>query len=132
MPRLIPTAFAVALLALVPAAAHAQPASPPAAHAAQGAGDDQYSDPFTGSDGGGSNQDSSGSGSSGDSEPPTSSSGSGSAPAPAVASAPSAPATSASGEAGELPHTGLDAGPLALTGGVLLLGGAALRRRVRA
>jgi LPXTG-motif cell wall-anchored protein len=132
MPRLIATLIAVALLVLVPAAAHAQPASPPVAHAAQGAGDDQYSDPFTGSDGGGSNQGSSGSGSSGSSGSSSGSSGSGSPAAPVVAAAPSAPATNASGAADQLPRTGLDAGPLALAGVALLLGGAALRRRVDA
>jgi LPXTG-motif cell wall-anchored protein len=129
MPRLIATVIAMALLVLVPAAAHAQSAPVPTAHAAQGAGDDQYSDPFTGSDGGGSDQGSSGSGSNGSAGSSAGSSGSESAPAPAAASSPEAtPAVSSD----ELPRTGLDAVPLALAGGVLLVGGVALRRRLAA
>jgi LPXTG-motif cell wall-anchored protein len=128
MPRLIATLLAVALLVFVPAVAHAQPASSPSAHAAQGAGDDQYSDPFTGSD-----QGSSDSGSNGSSGSPSGSSDAGSAPAPAAAApASSAAPTTAAAPGDELPRTGLDAGALALAGGALLLGGVALRRRVAA
>ena len=97
----------------------------PAAALAQGAGDEQYQDPF------GDEQ----------SQPapapaPTT------APAPAPAQAPSAPAPTATPSAqappaspapapaaGQLPRTGAEAGWLALAGAVLLAAGLAIRRR---
>ena len=101
----------------------------PTAALGQGAGDDQYTDPF------GSGQNDSGEEPAQDPDTPTSSDDQ-AAPAPAPApSAPSASAApsqeSAGGGQGQLPYTGVDAGLLALSGGLLLAGGVALRVRVR-
>jgi hypothetical protein len=91
----------------------------PAGAYAQGAGDDQYSDPF------------------GADATPTATPKPAAtpAPAPAQAAATPAPATGAKAtptpSANTLPYTGVDAWPLAL-GGVLLLGaGVTLRARLR-
>ena len=100
----------------------------PAAALAQGAGDEQYQDPF------GDEQ----------SQPaPAPTTAPAPAPAPAPAQAPSAPAPTATPSAAQappaspapapaavqLPRTGADAGWLALAGAVLLATGLALRRR---
>ena len=91
----------------------------PAGASAQGAGDDQYSDPF------------------GADATPTATPkpAATSPPAPAQPAATAAPATGAKAtptpSAKMLPYTGIDAWPLAL-GGVLLLGaGVTLRARLR-
>jgi biopolymer transport protein ExbB len=96
----------------------------PSAALAQGAGDEQYEDPF------GDEQ-------SEQSEPapaptatPAPAQSAPSAPAPtATPSAAQAPAQAAPAPAEELPRTGADAGWLALAGAVLLAAGLALRRR---
>ena len=92
----------------------------PSAALAQGAGDEQYQDPF------GEEQ----------AEPtptatPAPAQSAPSAPAPtATPSAAQAPTQAAPAPAGEqLPRTGVDAGWIALAGGVLLAAGLALRRR---
>jgi 2-oxoglutarate dehydrogenase E2 component (dihydrolipoamide succinyltransferase) len=94
----------------------------PSAALAQGAGDEQYQDPF------GDEQ----------SEPtptatpaPAQPAPSQAAPAPTATPGPSqAPAQAAPAQSGEqLPRTGADAGRLALAGALLLLSGLALRRR---
>ena len=102
----------------------------PAAALAQGAGDDQYQDPF-------------GSGQEQQQEPtpqatpaptqapaePSQSAPPAATPAPAAPAAPAAPSAQSSAQ---LPYTGADAGLLALAGGLLLGAGVALRLRVRA
>ena len=99
----------------------------PSSALAQGAGDEQYTDPF------GTQQGDSGSG--GGSSP--SSGGSDQAPAPASAPAPapsgaSAPTSSAAApESASLPRTGADATLVALLGAGLILTGVGLRMRVR-
>jgi hypothetical protein len=100
----------------------------PASALAQGAGDEQYSDPF------GTQQGDSGSGGG---SSPSNGGGSGQAPAPAPAPA-SAPApsgasapTSSAPEASGLPRTGADAALVALLGCGLVLTGVGLRLRVR-
>ena len=98
----------------------------PAAALAQGAGDEQYQDPF------GEEQ----------SEQPDPAPAATATPAPAPAQAPSAPAPTATPSAaqaapaapvpapsGQLPRTGAEAAWLALAGAVLLATGLALRRR---
>jgi LPXTG-motif cell wall-anchored protein len=94
----------------------------PAAALAQGAGDDQYSDPF----GSGQNDDS---GSSGDEEPAEPE------PEPAAPEPAPTPAATASQQepAGQeqLPYTGADEGLVALAGVMMLAGGIALRLRLR-
>jgi LPXTG-motif cell wall-anchored protein len=89
----------------------------PAAALAQGAGDDQYTDPF----GSGQNDDS------GDQEPAE--------PEPAAPEPAPTPAATASQQepAGEeqLPYTGADEGLVALAGVMMLAGGIALRLRTR-
>jgi LPXTG-motif cell wall-anchored protein len=111
---------------------------PVASAHAQGAGDQQYQDPFgnsdsgSGSSGSKGSKGSSGSGSSGDNDltplspaPQTSGSGtSGSGTASATPSATTSPATT-----GTLPNTGLDTRVLLLAGAVLLLAGVGLRMR---
>ena len=95
----------------------------PAAGMAQGAGDQQYADPFTESQGGGNsgsgggNQGGSGSGSSTPSQPQGNSGTT--AQAPQSTAAPQATA--------QLPRTGYPAWPAALAGVVLLASGAMLR-----
>jgi LPXTG-motif cell wall-anchored protein len=98
----------------------------PTAALGQGAGDDQYTDPF------GSGQNDSGDEPAQDPDAPTSSDEEPSAapaPAPTASAAPSQ--ESAGGGQGQLPYTGSDAGLLALAGGLLLVGGLVLRVRVR-
>jgi hypothetical protein len=98
----------------------------PTAALGQGAGDDQYSDPF------GSGQNDSGDEPAQDPDTPTSSDDEPSAapaPAPSASAAPSQ--ESSGGGQGQLPYTGGDAGLLALSGALLLAGGVALRVRVR-
>jgi hypothetical protein len=107
MRRIVALLLAVSLLAL------------PAAAMAQGAGDEQYADPF------------------GQTEEPN---GSQEEPAPEAAPAPAAPETPAAPAeqavaaqdtaAPTLPATGLPAFLLASAGSILLASGAALRRRV--
>ena len=117
-----PTALVILLLAL----------AFPTVGLAQGAGDQQYSDPYSGSDdgggGGGGNSGSDGSGNSG-----SGNSGSGTS-APATPSQSQDPAQTQtttptpqpqSGQ--ELPRTGYPAWLAALAGGVLLASGATLR-----
>jgi LPXTG-motif cell wall-anchored protein len=148
--RMLPLLL-IALLAGVPAVAHAQ----------GGAGDDQYSDPFgpsssgsstTGSGssgsskGSGSSSSGSSSSSSGSSSSGSSSSGSSAAPAtrstaptltqdPGLASDPAATSTAAStsatATAAELPRTGMNAPLVALLGVGLLAAGIGLRLRLR-
>jgi hypothetical protein len=93
----------------------------PAGAFAQGAGDDQYSDPFGG-----------------DATPtatPRPAATATPAPAPAQAAATPAPATGAKATptppANTLPYTGVDAWPLALGGALLLGAGVTLRARLR-
>jgi LPXTG-motif cell wall-anchored protein len=100
----------------------------PAAALAQGAGDDQYSDPF-----GSGQSDDSGSDDGGSEEPEASEPDSSSdQPAPAPAPAPEATASQQE-PAGQdqLPYTGADEGLVALAGVVMLAGGVALRLRLR-
>ena len=107
MRRLVALLLAVSLLAL------------PAAAMAQGAGDEQYSDPFGQTDEQGGSQEQ---------------------PAPEPEAAPAAPATPAApaeqatasqdAAAPTLPATGLPAFLLASAGAMLLASGVALRRRV--
>jgi len=92
----------------------------PAAALAQGAGDEQYQDPFGGQ-----------------STPtptatpaPTQAPVQSQAPAPTVTPAPVAHAQSAPRSAPALPYTGVDAGLVALAGAALLGAGLALRRAV--
>ena len=91
----------------------------PAGAYAQGAGDDQYSDPF------------------GADATPTATPKPAAtpAPAPAQAAATPAPATGAKAtptpSANTLPYTGVDAWPLALGGALLLGAGVTLRARLR-
>jgi LPXTG-motif cell wall-anchored protein len=93
----------------------------PAAALAQGAGDEQYSDPF----GSGQNDDSG----SDQAEPEPSEP---AQPAPTPEPAPEAAASQQEPAAQEqLPYTGADEGLLALAGGMLLVGGVALRIRLR-
>ena len=95
----------------------------PTAALGQGAGDDQYTDPF----GSGQNDEPA-------QEPdtPTSSDDTPSeSPAPAPTAAPAAPAQESAGGQEQLPYTGSDAGLLALGGALLLGAGVALRVRVR-
>ena len=93
----------------------------PASAYAQGAGDDQYSDPFGA-----------------DATPtatPKPAATATPAPAPAQSAATSAPATGAQATAtpapNTLPYTGVDAWPLALGGALLLGAGVTLRARLR-
>ncbi len=92
----------------------------PAGAYAQGAGDDQYSDPFAG-----------------DATPTaTPRPAATAAPAPAQSAATPAPAPATRAQAtptpaGQLPYTGVDAWPLALGGALLLGAGVTLRARLR-
>jgi hypothetical protein len=89
----------------------------PASAAAQGAGDEQYKDPFAGQQPKTQPEAPAGSGAGG-----------GSAPAQATQTAPPAATTQAT-PSGELPRTGFGGGVLLLAyGWALLVGGAALRR----
>jgi hypothetical protein len=98
----------------------------PAAAFAQGAGDDQYSDPF-----GSENEQATPTPTR--SAPRPTATPAQSQPAPtATAAAPRATATpSGSGGGGTLPYTGLDGWPVAITGVLMLGGGLALRARLR-
>jgi 2-oxoglutarate dehydrogenase E2 component (dihydrolipoamide succinyltransferase) len=104
------TAFACALALAAPSTA-----------LGQGAGDEQYTDPF------GSDQETQ--------EPAPTATPAPAAPAPAPTAAPAtaAQAPPPSAAQPQLPRTGsaTDAGLLALAGGVLIAGGVALRVRVR-
>ena len=91
----------------------------PAAALAQGAGDDQYSDPF----GSGQNDDS---GEEQQPEPEPEPAAPEPAPTPAATASQQEPA-----EQEQLPYTGADEGLVALAGVVMLAGGIALRLRVR-
>ena len=94
----------------------------PTAALAQGAGDDQYSDPF----GSGQNDDS---GSGDDDAQPEPSQPAEPAPAPDPAPEATASQQEPAGQ-DQLPYTGADEGLVALAGGMLLVGGVALRVRV--
>jgi LPXTG-motif cell wall-anchored protein len=97
----------------------------PTAALGQGAGDDQYTDPF------GSGQNDSAEEPAQDPDTPTSSDDEPSAaPAPAP-TASAAPSQESAGGQDQLPYTGSDAGLLALGGALLLAGGVALRLRLR-
>jgi LPXTG-motif cell wall-anchored protein len=112
---------------------------PVASALAQGAGDQQYQDPFGSSDSGsGSSGSGSGSGSSGSSDgsltplspSPQTSGGSGSSSGAGTTSPSSAAGTTTSpATAGTLPNTGLDTRLLLLAGAVLLFAGVGLRMR---
>ncbi len=97
----------------------------PDAALAQGAGDDQYSDPF----GSGQNDDSGSDDEDAGDDPGTTEP---AEPAPAPAPAPEATASQQE-PAGQdrLPYTGADEGLVVLAGGMLLAGGFALRLRLR-
>ena len=97
----------------------------PTAALAQGAGDDQYTDPF----GSGQNDDSGSGDEDAGADPGTSEP---AEPAPAPAPAPEATASQQEPAGQEqLPYTGADEGLVALAGGMLLAGGFALRLRLR-
>jgi LPXTG-motif cell wall-anchored protein len=98
----------------------------PAGALAQGAGDNQYQDPFAGEDSG-SGSGSGGGGGGGGGAEGTSGNGSLSNSPPAGESLASQQSTSS----GELPRTGADPGLVALLGAGLILTGAGLRVRVR-
>jgi len=96
----------------------------PSAALAQGAGDEQYQDPF------GEEQPEPSEPAPAPTATPAPAQSAPSAPAPtATPSAAQAPTQAAPAPAGELPRTGADAGWLALAGAVLLAAGLALRRR---
>jgi hypothetical protein len=98
----------------------------PAGALAQGAGDNQYQDPFAGEDSGSGGGSGSGSGAGGGAEG-NSGNGSLSASPPAGEQLASQQSTSS----GELPRTGADPGLVALLGAGFILTGAGLRVRVR-
>lgn len=94
----------------------------PQAAWAQGAGDEQYQDPFAGGNGQSDDQGSSSSGSESAQATPT--------PAPAAPAPTAAPAPAVAASQ-QLPRTGNDPITPAIAGFWLLLGGVALRARVR-
>jgi hypothetical protein len=105
---------------------------PATAAYAQGAGDQQYQDPFGGSGSGSSGSGSSGSGSSGSGAPTQSLSSAPqtqAAPGSSTAAAPTPTAAAQTSGAGTLPRTGLDARLILAAGAVLLLTGLGLRLR---
>jgi LPXTG-motif cell wall-anchored protein len=113
---------------------------PVASAYAQGAGDQQYQDPFGNSDSGSGSgssgsKGSSGSGSSGNSDltplsPAPQTSGSGTSGSGTASGTPSGTAaTTSPATTGTLPNTGLDTRVLLLAGAVLLLAGVGLRMR---
>lgn len=108
MPRLVALLLAVSLLAL------------PAAAMAQGAGDEQYSDPFGQTDDQGGSQE----------QPAQEPEAAPAAPATPAAPAEQATASPDAAAAPTLPATGLPAFLLASAGAMLLASGVALRRRV--
>ena len=96
----------------------------PSAALAQGAGDEQYQDPF------GDEQSEQSEQADPTPQPTATPAPAQSAPAPtATPSAAQAPTQAAPSPSNELPRTGVDAGWIALAGGVLLTAGIALRRR---
>ncbi len=99
----------------------------PAGALAQGAGDNQYQDPFAGEDSGSGAGSGSGGGGGGGGAEGNSGNGSLSDSPPAGESLASQQSTSS----GELPRTGADPGLVALLGAGLILTGAGLRVRVR-
>jgi LPXTG-motif cell wall-anchored protein len=109
-------AFLLAGLALALAA--------PAAALAQGAGDEQYSDPF--GSGQSEEPEPSGGADEGGAAEPSAPEPAAPAPAPTAAAAQEEPA-----EPAQLPYTGADEGLVALAGLMLLAGGIALRVRTR-
>jgi hypothetical protein len=117
--------MAVRLAALLGALALSLAA--PAAALAQGAGDDQYSDPF----GSGQNDDSGSDDADGDAAEPEPSQPESVTEPPAATPAPEATASQQE-PAEQLPYTGADEGLVALAGGMLLAGGVALRLRCAA
>jgi hypothetical protein len=105
----------------------------PTAHCSQGAGDQQYEDPFEktkapGEDVKGSNGGSPGSQGQVSQAAPASSTGTATPTAQETATA----AAAAADDGSSLPNTGLAAAPLAGAGALLVLAGAALRRRLSA
>jgi hypothetical protein len=132
--RRLAVLLAAALLACVPAAAHAQ----------GGAGDDQYQDPFGGQtakpakpktpsrpSSGSAGQDDSSSGASGQSSAPAATPSQTTEPSSSAA-APASSSPTPSAAAQELPRTGLDAHLVALLGLGLLAAGVGLRLRLGA
>lgn len=111
--RKISVALVASLALALPAAAHAQ-----------GAGDNQYTDPFAGDNGSGSGSSGSGSGTQGGAEGSNGSELSNTAPSEQNASQTSTPS-------GELPRTGADPGMLALLGAGFVFFGVGMRVRVR-
>jgi len=103
----------------------------PAGALAQGAGQDQYSDPFQGQSGSGSKG--SGKGSTGTSSAGTGTGSAGTGTGSQLSTTP--PASSQTGATrtatGRLPNTGAEPGLLALLGAGFILTGAGLRVRVR-
>jgi hypothetical protein len=106
-------AAALAALALAPAAAHAQ-----------GAGDDQYADPFGGQDAPQATP--------APRRTPAPTPAPPQSAAPASTPAPAGPSRAQPTPPPTLPYTGVDAWPLALSGALLLGSGLALRARLRA
>jgi hypothetical protein len=120
--RLLAVLLAVALS--LPALTAATPAF------AQSAGDDQYVDPFEGEGGngggggGGGNNGGDNSGSQGNSD-----TGAGDTTTPTdTGSGDTAGTTAQADDGSDLPRSGLDVGPIALIGVILIAGGLALRR----
>jgi LPXTG-motif cell wall-anchored protein len=112
--RRIAAVLAVLAVGIAPGAALAQ---------SGGAGDDQYVDPI----GGNGQQQNSGSNSSGSgSNGPALSN----TPALTAQASPSTTSTAPAATSSQLPRTGVDVGVVAAIGGVLLLAGVALRRRL--
>jgi LPXTG-motif cell wall-anchored protein len=100
----------------------------PSAAFAQGAGDEQYQDPFGDEQG---QQEPAPTATPAPTQAPVQPSQSQPAPAaPATTAAPAAPAQQPAAPSGrQLPYTGFEAGWIALAGAVLLVSGVALRRR---
>lgn len=92
---------------------------------AQTPGDDQYTDPF----GGSQDEGSSAQPDDGEEAPPPAATPAPAAPPPEVAAPSAAPGAAPASE--QLPYSGVDAGLLALGGATLLVGGVALRLRLR-
>lgn len=98
----------------------------PATAVAQSAGDEQYQDPF----GGSQSQEPDDQGTSSPSATPSPSAGATGDATATPTAAPVAATSQSAPAAQQLPRTGDDAGLLALGGAVLLAGGVALRRRL--
>lgn len=104
-------------------------AGAPATALSQSSGDDQYTDPFAGQNGGGGNGGGGSGGGGGGSGSGAQGSSSGSSGAGNVASNGSSGSGSSAGTAtGQLPNTGASPGLFAAIGATLSLGGVALRR----